>query len=159
MPSLAAALAAAAVLAPAITAQDTSSDHTYTVWSSVIFSRTGERTPSIFYNELPKLTSLGATQQFANGAYFRERYIGSSGSSDGNVSAPLAGLSVDELDDIQLYVLALDQAYNVASAQAFMQGFYPPYVGNETTEAVNSTGDVSSVSIYLNFYEWSLQPY
>ena len=142
--ALAIALAATILLTPLASAQDSpdSSTHKYTVWSSVIFSRTGERTPLLLDNA--RLTSLGAQQQHEAGAFFRERYISTFGSSDGIDSAPIQGLNANELDGDQLYVMALDQQYNQASAQAFVQGLYPPYSlsGNdsETTRLLDPEG-------------------
>lgn len=107
----------------------TLADTKYTVWSSVIFSRTGERTPSILDigNTPIQLTSLGARQQYDAGSFFRKRYLESFGTKDGLNGGPIAGLSKNTPDVKQLYVEALDMQTTVASAQAFMQGFYPPF--------------------------------
>ena len=106
------------------------SETTYTVWSSVIFSRTGERTPAILdIGDTPiQLTSLGARQQYSAGSFFRKRYLTSSGTQNGVEGGPIVGLSRDTPDIKQLYVEALDMQTTVASAQAFMQGFYPPFL-------------------------------
>lgn len=122
------AVAATILLTPQSSyAQDTSDEHKYTVWSSVLFSRTGERTPELLGDLPTTLTSLGAQQMYNAGSFFRERYISTFGSTNGIDSAPIQGMSSNELDGDQLYVMALDQQYNVASAMAFMQGLYPPY--------------------------------
>ena len=132
--ALAIAVAATILLTPTSYAQDTD-EHKYTVWSSVLFSRTGERTPEILGDLPTTLTSLGAQQQYAAGSFFRERYISSFGSNNGVDSAPIQGLSPNELNGEQLYVMALDQQWNVASAQAFMQGLYPPFsLGNNESD-------------------------
>ena len=102
-------------------------DLNYTVWSSVIFSRTGERTPAVLGDIPTQLTTLGAQQQYSAGSFFRERYLGSVGSTDGVDSGPIAGLSAYTPDIQQLYVLAIDMQTTIASAQAFLQGFYPPF--------------------------------
>lgn len=110
----------------------------YTVWSSVIFQRTGERTPEIIGDSsLPiTLTSTGANQAQSAGQFFRNRYIGTgttnTGASNGtngagNSTARLAGLDADIYDELQMYATALDQQWNVATAQAWFQGFYPPF--------------------------------
>ncbi|KAK3706939.1 hypothetical protein LTR37_012438 [Vermiconidia calcicola] len=122
---LVAALVAGAFL-PLTAAQD---DTRYTVWSSVIFSRTGERTPAVFGTIPTQLTSLGAQQQESNGAFFRQRYLDSPGytnSTSGLDGAPVVGLSPDIPDVRELYVQALDQQTTIASALAFLQGLYPP---------------------------------
>ena len=125
--ALAVAVAATILLTPASYAQDTSDTHRYTVWASVLFARTGERTPEVLGDIPTTLTSLGAQQMYNVGSFFRERYISTYGSTNGIDSAPIQGMSANELNNNQLYVMALDQQYNVASAQAFMQGLYPPY--------------------------------
>lgn len=127
---------ALALIAAGLFASTVAAEEQYTVWSSVIFSRTGDRTPSVLGNIPTTLTSLGAQQAYNAGAFFRERYIASvpnllngsdSGTADGIDKAPLWGLSALRVDDQQLYALALDTQSSVASAQAFLQGFYPPY--------------------------------
>ncbi len=101
----------------------------YTVWSSVIFSRTGERTPEVLGYDPVTLTSVGAQQQYSAGQYFRQRYLESYNNfttNNGIDLAPMPGMS-PEIPDVQkLYVQALDEQYSVASAQAFLQGLYPP---------------------------------
>lgn len=139
--ALAVAVAATILLTPASYAQSDISTHKYTVWSSVIFSRTGERTPELLPNTSQSLTSLGAQQQYDVGTFFRERYLQTYGSTNGIDSAPIQDMSVDELDGDQLYVMALDQQYNVASAQAFLQGLYPPYsLSNNTSGTLDPSG-------------------
>jgi hypothetical protein len=109
----------------------------YTVWASVMFSRTGERTPEVLGYQPITLTSVGAQQQYSLGTYFRQRYFESSNNmttTNGIDLAPLTGMS-PEIPDVQkLYVQALDEQPFVASAQAFLQGLYPPLSlsGNES---------------------------
>ncbi|KAK4906671.1 hypothetical protein LTR66_017698, partial [Elasticomyces elasticus] len=98
----------------------------YTIHSSVIFARTGERTPQFLGSIPTTLTSLGAQQSYRQGAFFRDRYLAwYSNSNQGN--ALLAGLSVYTVKAQQLSALALNRQYIVASAQAFLQGLYPPH--------------------------------
>lgn len=124
----------AALSLPSASAQTTSR---YTVWSSVIFSRTGERTPEILGSQPVTLTSLGALQQQANGQFFRQRYFESFNNFttiNGVGPAPLTGMS-PEIPDVQkLYVQALDEQAHIGSAQAFLQGLYPPvsFAGNSS---------------------------
>ena len=143
VPTLATALVAIALSIPRAHAQD-DNDSQYTVWSSVVFARTGERTPKIIGTDSSALTTLGQQQQHDAGTFFRERYISPSDSDDGLSVAPISGLSANEIENLQLYILALDQQYNAASAQAFMQGFYPPYSlssnGSGTREVLDPTG-------------------
>lgn len=103
----------------------------YTVWSSVIFSRTGERTPIWITDGMPSvLTPLGANQSYTAGAYMRDRYFGKY-TDNGVGGAPIQGLSVNSIDVEQVYIGAQDIQYTAGSAQAFLQGFYPPL--NQTT--------------------------
>ena len=141
----------AALVLPSLTAAQ-QSDKQYTVWSSVIFSRTGDRTPLILGDIPTTLTSLGAQQAHSAGAFFRSRYIASSvpnlfNNSDtdqatGLDRAPLWGLSAEAVDGQQLYVQALDTQASVASAQAFLQGLYPPYT---LTDQAAATLDPTSL--------------
>lgn len=127
------ALAAAVALAPEL-----ANAQVYTVWASVMFSRTGERTPEVLGYIPTTLTSLGATQSYNSGAFFRNRYITSANASSGaNValSAPLQGLAANSIDNLQTYTIALDEQYCVASAQAFLQGLYPPFQLNNNVMA------------------------
>ena len=118
----------------------------YTVWSSVVFSRTGERTPEVLGFDLPStLTSLGAQQQYISGSHFRERYLGPYGSSNGVGPAPIQGVNMNEIDVMQLYVAAYDEQYNIASAQAFLQGLYPPYSLTSNDTGVDRMLDPTSV--------------
>ncbi|KAK5165482.1 uncharacterized protein LTR77_009011 [Saxophila tyrrhenica] len=137
-------------LLPTVTAQ---SDARYTVWASVIFSRTGERTPEVLGSEPVTLTSVGARQQELNGHFFRQRYFESFNnfSTDNGVGiAPLPGMNPQIPDVQKLYVQALDEQSSVASAQAFLQGLYPPvsFSGNasEVQAMVDPSGRVANGS-------------
>jgi hypothetical protein len=116
-----------AVVAATILSIPMSHASKYTVWSSVMFTRTGERTPATLGNISTQLTSLGAQQLYTSGSFFRERYLTSMGSTNGVDSAPISGISVDIPDVNQIYLFGLNLQYTAASAQAFMQGFYPPF--------------------------------
>jgi hypothetical protein len=131
----------------------------YTVWASVVFSRTGERTPEVLGIDPVTLTSLGAQQQYGSGQFFRERYFESYANFttiNGIDSAPLKGMS-PEIPDVQkLYVQALDEQCNVASAQAFLQGLYPPvsFAGNtsELQEVVDPTSRLANNTYVSAFH-------
>jgi hypothetical protein len=123
-------LAAIAAFTQPSLAQD---DPEYTVWSSVVLTRTGERSPYILNESPTALTSVGANQAYAAGQFFRTRYITSSTNSSSNRTdgsgiggAPIRGLNADTYDALQTWVLARDQQGISATAQAFLQGFYPP---------------------------------
>lgn len=136
------AVAAAFLSTPATHALD---DTRYTVWSTVIFSRTGERTPATLGHIPTQLTSLGAQQQYAMGQFFRERYLTSMGSADGINSAVISGMATNIPDWEQMYVFGLQYQWTLASAQAFMQGFYPPFQLIDNDTEVQTSYDPTSV--------------
>ncbi|KAK5112635.1 hypothetical protein LTR62_003950 [Meristemomyces frigidus] len=122
----------------------------YTVWSSTIFSRTGERTPEVLGYIPTALTSYGANQAYRSGAFFRDRYIASSGSTNNLIStAPLQGLSANTIEPFQVYFHALDEQYSIASAQAFVQGLYPPNTINSSAARLLDPTSILSNSTYV----------
>ena len=100
-----------------------------TVWSSVIITRNGDSVPLIA-NEPTVVTPLGAQQMFAAGALFRDRYI--TGAAPGNLT--INGISMYQIDNSQTFALALLDEYVTASAQAFIQGLYPPLNNSFSTD-------------------------
>lgn len=154
MLALALAIAATVILTPPACAQNN-----YTVWSSVILTRTGDRTPEILGDIPTKLTSMGANQAFAAGTYFRNRYIVWQNGTDGidSAGAPLRRLDPNVYDDEQVYALTLDQQWNSATAQAFLQGFYPAFTGtNETGDLTSRLGNGTYVTGPLGGYQYPL---
>ncbi|TKA74228.1 hypothetical protein B0A49_02027 [Cryomyces minteri] len=127
------ALLAAVVLTPLSTAQTT---YTHTVHSSVVVLRTGERSPWQLGNIRTALTSYGAQQAYDAGTSFRERYIAQNG------SARIYGLNALSLDSAEFYAMCLDLQYTSASAQAFIQGLYPPYTINNTATVMLDSPNV-----------------
>lgn len=148
--ALVVALAATIVLTPTAFAQN--ANQQYTVWSSVVFQRTGERTPEIVGDgNIPTvLTSIGANQAYEVGQWFRSRYIDSQISSNLNGTdgafddgAPLFGLNADIYSNLETYAMSLDQQWNVGTATAFLQGLYPPFSPGSNS-SVGSTVDPTS---------------
>ncbi|KAI1187153.1 phosphoglycerate mutase-like protein [Nemania serpens] len=102
-----------------------------TVLGVYIFSRHGDRTPKAL--SPTNLTALGADQVFASGDWYRNRYVASDSSS------PVLGLSRDTAALTQLTVTApLDNVLQ-SSAQAFLQGLYPPAGGISAQDLRNKT--------------------
>ncbi len=101
---------------------------TETLYGSVIFTLYGERTPFISsFNNV--LTPVGAQQLYSVGQQFRSRYITpSSDSTEGSVltNSSIMGISPRTIDNSQIYAVSLVDEYVVNSAQAFLQGLYPP---------------------------------
>ncbi|KAI1336426.1 histidine acid phosphatase-like protein [Xylariaceae sp. FL0016] len=106
-----------------------------TVLGVYIFSRHGDRTPKVLAPA--NLTSLGAEEVYSSGNYFRNRYV------DSDASSPIYGLSSDIVVASQLTVTAPVDTVLQNSAQAFMQGLYPP-VGTLSTQALANDTEVEA---------------
>jgi hypothetical protein len=111
-----------------------------TTWGSVVMALHGERTPDIA-DAFPNLTPLGAQQAVSAGSAIRTRYIQGPGNNVTN-SYPIPGISANQIDNTQLYLLSADDDYIAGAAQAFMQGLYPPlgvtYINEEAILANGS---------------------
>ena len=143
----------AAVAATALFATKAFAQQQYTVWASVIFSRTGERTPEVLGFIPTTVTSLGAQQAYSAGSFFRDRYVSSVDPMGSNEQTPLQGLNPNTIDPRQLYVMTLDEQFTVASAQAFTQGLYPPFMLNDTVvDMLDGTSMLSNGS-YVSVYD------
>ncbi|EEP80359.1 predicted protein [Uncinocarpus reesii 1704] len=95
-----------------------------TLWGAVAFTASGLSAPGL-NNGPAMLSPLGARQLHGAGAAFRARYI----SNDSNKTETLTrvhGLSPTTLNDREISILTTSNQPNPASAQAFMQGLYPP---------------------------------
>ncbi|KAH7130665.1 histidine phosphatase superfamily [Dendryphion nanum] len=106
----------------------------------VAFIRSGERTPNLMKMD-PVLTSLGAQQMYQLGNIFRGRFI-EGGNGDIRLGEePIAGLAT-RLNNDQIFIHAVDAPHIYGSAQAFMQGLYPPSQigGNSSTGLGDRTG-------------------
>jgi hypothetical protein len=127
------------------------------VWATVIFSLYGDRTPYI----LPQtytLTPLGAQQLYSAGSGFRGRYVlaGTSSSQNG-VSTLINGIAEFQLDSDQVTMESAADQFIVASAQAFMQGLYPPLqlASNDTfITSQSSLANGSNIQAPLNGYQY-----
>jgi hypothetical protein len=61
------------------------------------------------------------------GSFLRNRNINPpANGSELSAPAPINGISVQSIDNSQLYVLSTDDEFISGSALAFMQGLYPP---------------------------------
>ena len=79
-----------------------------TIWSSVIVTRHGDRTPKIApgtYSLTPNLTPLGAQQLASAGSFFRDRYIASS-STPSNANHGINGIAQYEINNDQIAALS-----------------------------------------------------
>ncbi|CAD6446951.1 d8dca34b-a0a4-45cb-ae96-471e5151b4db [Sclerotinia trifoliorum] len=110
-------------------------------WSSVVYTYYGEITPTIVNATTPTLTPLGATQLYNSGSIIRDRYLNST-ATQLTLGQPINGLSDQYIINNQLQVWSTGDEYVVASAQAFMQGLYPPVRGVQGTDSVLANGSV-----------------
>lgn len=108
------------------------------VHGAVVFTRTGERTPLLQSSGPAKLTPWGAQQAHDQGNFFRQVYVmGQKPEDDSTPNArPIIDLSKDALKNQELYVLTPENDYATATAQAFIQGLYPPLGMNESSAAL-----------------------
>jgi len=118
-----------------------------TVHAAVVFIRTGERTPELRSVHVPQtLSALGARQIFELGQNFRGRYINGLGGHVGLGQSQIATIHPDILNNNEVYVMTRQEPYLIASAQSFMQGFYPPFSLNSNS----SSGSADSRGILAN---------
>ncbi|RYP07621.1 hypothetical protein DL764_002399 [Monosporascus ibericus] len=113
-----------------------------TVLGVYIFHRHGDRTPKS--HPPVSMTALGATQVFDSGNYYRSRYLAS------NSSTPIFGLSRDIAVTDQMDVTSPVDTVLQNSAQAFLQGLYPP-VGSLSEQRL---ADDYSVEAPLGGYQY-----
>ncbi|MCJ1480367.1 hypothetical protein MMC06_000522 [Schaereria dolodes] len=127
-------------------------DYPETIWSSVVLTRYGDRTPWIS-PDTQVLTPLGAQQLYSTGGSFRERYIAPPTNQLGGTLA-IAGISPNDLDSNQIFTRSTVDEFIVASAQAFMQGLYPPSNNSlSNTMSVLANGDI--IDFPLGGYQYS----
>ena len=130
------------------------------VWGAVIFTLYGDRTPFIL-PETFTLTPLGAQQLYGAGSTFRERYVSSSQLpfSEYTVNTVINGISEFQLDDDEVTIESTTDQYIVASAQAFMQGLYPPLQVSSNDTFVTSQSSLangSNIIAPLDGYQYPL---
>ncbi|EXJ94359.1 hypothetical protein A1O1_02753 [Capronia coronata CBS 617.96] len=89
--------------------------------STFIYTLHGDRTPLVLSTS-PTLTPLGAQQLYEAGNRVRQTYV----TPNANGSITIHGISPYQLEYDQLTVLSTSDQYVFASAQAFLQGLYPP---------------------------------
>ena len=95
------------------------------VVSTFMYTVYGDSTPWVL--GAPTLTSLGAQQLYEAGSNMRARYV--TGETDATDTLTIRNISPYQLSTEELTLLSLDSPYISASAQAFMQGLYPPFEG------------------------------
>ncbi|PHH79031.1 hypothetical protein CDD80_5745 [Ophiocordyceps camponoti-rufipedis] len=93
-----------------------------TVWVAAAYISHGETTPRLS-GRRPVLTPEGAQQLLRQGGAFRRRYL-----TPGSNST-IRNMSVDAIDSRHLFAMSSSDAWVASSAQAFIQGLYPPRTG------------------------------
>ncbi|KAJ6260469.1 hypothetical protein Dda_4695 [Drechslerella dactyloides] len=108
-----------------------------TILGVYILSRHGDRTDKS--HPPTKLTNLGYSQILTSGEYYRNRYV--------SATAPnrIFNLSSDEAVNSQISVSTTDDTVLLNSAQAFLQGLYPP-VGVRSSETLRDGTVVAAVN-------------
>jgi Histidine phosphatase superfamily (branch 2) len=113
------------------------------ILGTVIYTLSGDHTPYV-WPENPVLTPLGAQQLFGAGTNFRNRYVlpttdPSFISDTGILNISPYQLSINDLD-----IWTTNDQYILASAQAFMQGLYPPLVDSSNYTYITGQSELSN---------------
>ncbi|KAJ5159939.1 uncharacterized protein N7482_006943 [Penicillium canariense] len=131
----------------------TAQDYTEKVWGVFAYTIHGDSIPNVLAEARPRfLSDYGANQLAAAGAAFRERYLSSGGSINVSESA-IQYISATVLDSKDVDVFATTDQFVIASAQAFMQGLYPP-LGQPGMAPSDTTGNSSSDISPLHGYQY-----
>ena len=124
-----------------------------TIWASVVYSYHGDRTPLV----LPVqnvLTPLGAQQLFSAGAFFRQRYLAApAGAQEANHT--IDSILHNSFDTSQIHIRSTLDDYVLASAQAFMQGLYPPLNSTSGTDPNSILANGSFIKFPLGGYQYT----
>ncbi|OJJ50897.1 hypothetical protein ASPZODRAFT_55272 [Penicilliopsis zonata CBS 506.65] len=99
-------------------------DLTEKVWGIFAYTIHGDSTPDLL-PQTKTLTAYGANQLYAAGATFRERYVAIP-ADDSVATLRVQGLSAYTIDPDEVVTLSTPEQFMVASAQAFVQGLFPP---------------------------------
>jgi hypothetical protein len=111
-------------------------------WSSIVYAYHGEKTPDMPNSTIPNLTPLGAQQLYSAGSVIRDRYLRSN-DTQLTLGLPINGLSTSAIVNSQMQILSTSDEYVVASAQAFMQGLYPPVAGVIGGSSVSNSASIT----------------
>ncbi|RDW62914.1 uncharacterized protein DSM5745_10025 [Aspergillus mulundensis] len=130
-------------------------DQTARVWAVYAYTINGEGIPRVFPRPR-SLTPFGAYQLHEAGIAFRRRYVSlSSGANEPGTR--IENLSPYVLDNDDVKITSTPDVTVLASAQAFMQGVYPPLRESFNATFFNNQlelADGSSVSTPLGGYQY-----
>ena len=125
------------------------------VLSTVMYALNGDHTPNI-WPLLPILTPLGANQLYDVGSRLRRMYVIPPGVVS-VTSTQVLNLNPHQLTADDLEIWTTDEQYTIASAQAFMQGLYPPLtldLGYVYIEQQSSLANGTNIIAPLNAYQY-----
>ncbi|OOQ89285.1 putative histidine acid phosphatase [Penicillium brasilianum] len=123
----------------------TAQAYTEKVWGVFAYTVHGDSTPNVLAEARPRfLSDYGANQLAAAGAAFRDRYL-SSGEGFTVSDSAIQYISASVLDSKDVGIFSTTDQFNIASAQAFMQGLYPPL--GQSGMAPSDTGGNSSFDV------------
>jgi hypothetical protein len=142
-----------AVMATARLVAAANNNETMHVHGSVVFVRTGERTP-VFAGGDQVLSALGAQQMHTLGQNFRTRYVNDNGGPSG-LGVQQLSIEGNVINNDELLIQTLDTPYLFASAQAFMQGLYPPYSTNSTDDVTGLLANGSAMDFPMGGYQYA----
>src|SRR6186713_1372765 len=114
-----------------------------TIWGVITINTFGERVP-LLSPDYSVITPTGANQMNDAGRGFRNRYITPTNVSiDGNRT--ILNISQYEIDNRQILNYGLNTIFVDQSAQAFLQGLYPPLnVSTPNNSGYSSLGRLAS---------------
>ncbi|CAI7675132.1 unnamed protein product [Penicillium manginii] len=131
----------------------TAQDYTETVWGIFAYTTYGDSLPNIMSDVRTRaLSDYGASQLEAAGSVFRDRYVKTGGSANESGST-VQGLAPFYLDSQDVSILTTTDQYVIASAQAFMQGLYPP-LNQSNVQDSDSTPNGTFYSYPLGGYQY-----
>lgn len=124
------------------------------VWGVFAYTIHGDRTPNILVAESGsrRLTDYGASQLQAAGSAFRGRYVPPGNSYRSQPSA-IEYLSPYFLDPQDIDAFSTTDQYNIASAQSFMLGLYPPLAQYDMNQS-STTASGNKYTPPLNGYQF-----
>lgn len=128
------------------------------VLSAFVFTQHGDRTP-LYAPDLSILTPYGAQQMYTAGSRLRNRYLTTTFNEAGDSTA-IQDISHYQLNADEILILTNDDQFNIASAQAFMQGLYPPLADasnlNYTQMAgISDLANGTNIVAPLNGYQYA----
>ncbi|OQD76691.1 hypothetical protein PENDEC_c004G03839 [Penicillium decumbens] len=132
----------------------TAQDYSEKVWGVFAYTIHGERIPNALAASSGSnvLTDFGANQLQAAGSAFRDRYVPTTGPN--NSAHAIQYLTPGNLNARYVDVFSTTDQYVSASAQAFMQGLYPP-LGQSNTTNSHSTGNATIDTAPLHGYQYA----